>query len=119
MQDFTKLAVWEKSHHLTLAVYEKTSCFPNSERYGITSQLRRASASIPANVAEGCGRAGGADFVRFLNIAMGSASEVSYHLMLARDLEMLEAQDYDDLAGRIDEIKRMLFGLIKKLKSEN
>lgn len=80
MRDFRELKVWEKSHQLTLAIYKITAIFPREELYGLTIQIRRASASIPANIAEGCGRNGVAELARFLHIAMGSASELEYHL---------------------------------------
>lgn len=115
MRDFRQLQVWEKSHQLTLNVYQSTSEFPNSELYGLTSQLRRAAVSIPANIAEGCGRETQADFKRFLNIAMGSASELEYHLILAHDLAYLKDRDYKHLSSHIIEIKRMLTGLIKSI----
>ena len=89
MQNFKSLKVWEKSHELTLAVYKATTNFPKDELYGLTSQIRRASASIPANIAEGCGRTGKAELARFLQVAMGSASELEYHLLLAHDLGLL------------------------------
>jgi four helix bundle protein len=89
VQDYRHLKVWEKAHQLTLAVYKATVPFPKDELYGLTSQIRRACTSIPANIAEGCGRDGDAEFARFLRIAMGSASELDYHLLLARDLGFL------------------------------
>ena len=85
MKDFRQLKVWEKAHHLALEVYKTTATFPKEEIYGLTSQLRRASVSIPTNIAEGCGRNTNADFARFLQIAMGSASETEYELILAHD----------------------------------
>ena len=117
MQDFRELKVWQKAHELTLSVYKTTRSFPRDELYGLTSQLRRATVSIPANIAEGCGRSGGKELRRFLDIAMGSASEVQYHLLLARDLEFLE--NWQPLNDHITEIKRMLAALIKKLKTDN
>src|ERR1017187_11021165 len=89
-----QLKVWQKAHQLTLAVYQITAPFPRSELYGLTSQLRRSCASIPANLAEGCGRNGDAELARFCSIAMGSASELEYHLLLARDLKLIEAADH-------------------------
>lgn len=89
--------VWEKSHRLTLAVYKTTSIFPDSERYGLTSQLRRSSGFIPANIAEGCGRNGNHDFARFMQIAMGSACELEYHLLLARDLKYVDPKEHKSL----------------------
>jgi four helix bundle protein len=85
--------------------------------YGLTSQLRRACASIPANLAEGCGRNGDAELARFCSIAMGSASELEYHLLLARDLKLIKPKDNDDLAARATELKRMLAGLIQTLNA--
>jgi four helix bundle protein len=117
MKDFRDLLVWQKSHSLTLAVYKVSAEFPKSELYGLTSQMRRASASIPANIAEGCGKESDADFCRYIQIAMGSASEVDYHLILARDLGFLAESDYQQLNDQTQEIKRMLIGFIKKLKA--
>lgn len=84
MKDFKKLIVWKKAHEMTLNIYRTTKSFPKDEVYGLTSQLRRAASSIPANIAEGCGRNSDAELARFLQIAAGSASEVEYHLLLAR-----------------------------------
>lgn len=117
MQDFRKLNVWEKGHALTLSVYKATLRFPKEELYGLTSQIRRASASIPANIAEGCGRSGKAELARFLQVAMGSASEVDYHLLLARDLGYLDASPYGELDGRAKEVERMLTSFIARVKS--
>jgi four helix bundle protein len=117
MQDFRKLKVWEKGHALTLAVYKATVKFPREEQYGLTSQIRRASASIPANIAEGCGRGGKAEMARFLQVAMGSASELEYHLLLAHDLTLLEGDEYNSLAAGAVEVKRMLGSLIQKVKA--
>ena len=86
MKDFRTLTVWQEAHQLTLSIYRVTKNFPKDELYGLTSQMRRCSASIAANIAEGCGRRGNAEFARFLQIASGSASELDYHLLLARDL---------------------------------
>lgn len=117
MQDFHALKVWEKAHQLTLDVYRATAMFPKEELYGLTSQIRRASSSIPANIAEGCGRGGNTELKQFLNIALGSASELEYHLLPARDLNYLNACDYDRLAGNTTEVKKMLAALIIKVKN--
>lgn len=119
MQDFRKLKVWEKAHQLTLTVYRVTQEFPQAEIYGLTSQLRRSSASIAANIAEGCGRKSNLDFARFLQIAMGSASEVEYHLLLARDLTLLDVASHESLTSIAEEVKKMLTVLIQKLKADN
>ena len=117
MKDFRDLKLWDKAHRLTLRVYEVSHDFPKDELYGLTSQLRRASASIGANLAEGCGRGSDLDFARFLQIAMGSASEVEYHLLLAYDLGFFKKDKYQELNRDIQEIKRMLVSLITKLRS--
>jgi len=118
MRDFRELKVWEKSHQLTLAVYKATATFPRDELYGLTSQIRRSCSSIPANIAEGCGRSGDAELARFLQIAFGSASELEYHLLLAHDLQLLNGSDYDKLANEATEVKRMLTSFILKLRAE-
>jgi four helix bundle protein len=105
MRDFKEFKVWEKSHGLTLEVYKVTTTFPGEELYGLTSQIRRACASIPANIPEGCGRDGNAELARFLQIAMGSTSELEYHLLLAHDLTFLNASDYENLSTRVIELK--------------
>jgi four helix bundle protein len=119
MQDFRNLSVWQKSHLLTVALYEATRSFPKDEVYGLTSQIRRAGASIPANIAEGCGRSGDTEFGRFLQIALGSASELEYHLLLANDLKMFSKEDYARFDGQINEVKRMLIVFIQKLKAKS
>jgi four helix bundle protein len=118
MKDFKKQKVWQKSHRLTLAIYRVTKSFPKDELYGLTGQIRRAGSSIPANIAEGCGRDGDAEFARFLQIAMGSASELEYHLLLSHDLGYLNDQDYAELSKETTELKQMLTSFIKKLKAD-
>jgi four helix bundle protein len=118
LKDFRKLQVWEKSHRLALQVYKVTATFPRAELYGLTSQIRRASVSIPANIAEGCGRSGDAELARFLHIAMGSASELEYHFLLAHDLGLLNDLDYGPLAREVTEVKRMLTSFIQTLKAD-
>ncbi len=117
MRDFRTLQVWEKAHQLTLAVYKATATFPQTELYGLTSQIRRASASIPANIAEGCGRDTEAELARFMHIAAGSASELEYHLLLAHDLGFLPPIIYTDLHNNVTEVKRMLTSFTQKLKA--
>lgn len=101
MQNFRELVVWQKAHKLVLALYEATKKFPGDERYGITGQIRRSAASIPANIAEGCGRSGNGELCRFLYIALGSASELDYHLELAFDLKLLKLTDYKILSESV------------------
>jgi four helix bundle protein len=116
VQDFRKLAVWVRSHELTLRLYAYTVDFPREEIYGLVSQLRRAASSVPANITEGCGRGGRADMARFLQIALGSASELEYHLLLARDLNYLANAEYEDAAREVTEIKRMLTALARRVR---
>ena len=117
MRDFKTLQVWEKAHALTLHIYSATAVFPKEEVYGLTSQMRRASSSIPANIAEGCGRSGDAELARFLHISMGSASEIEYFLLLAHDLHFLSREKYDTLSTQLLEVKRMLNSFIQKVKA--
>jgi len=118
MQSFRDLKVWTKAHMVTLSIYRATEEFPASERYGLTSQMRRAAASIPANIAEGCGRSSDANFARFLHVAMGSASEREYFLLLSHDLKLLSEPSHDRIVAETQEIKRMLASLISKLKAD-
>lgn len=117
MKDFRKLSVWERAHVLALEIYRATATFPREEIYGITSQVRRASISIAANIAEGYGRGGDGEFHRFLSIAAGSAAEVEYFLLLARDLSLLSMPAYKDLQTQIVEVQRMLSGLLRTVAS--
>src|SRR6266436_1183766 len=111
MKDFRELKVWERGHKLTLTSYKITSAFPKHELFGLTSQIRRCSSSIPANIAEGCGRLGNAELHRFLQIACGSANEMEYHLLLAKDLGYLNEETYLILDQQLAEVKRMLVAL--------
>ena len=117
MKDFRRLNVWEKAHALTLGIYRATTTFPREELYGITSQMRRCSASIAANIAEGCGRTGNGEFHRFLNTAAGSAVELEYFLLLSCDLSFISAEVYEKLQGEILEVQRMLASLLRKVDS--
>ncbi|MDJ0951361.1 MAG: four helix bundle protein [Alphaproteobacteria bacterium] len=119
MQDFRKIRVWQKAHQLTLDIYDATSDFPQSERYGLTSQMRRSAVSVPANIVEGRARGGDAEFRRFLQIAFGSAAELEYLLLLARDLSLLNADRHRHTTQLVEEVKRMLATFIKKLKAES
>jgi four helix bundle protein len=118
MKDFRDLKVWRKAHLLTLAIYKATRSFPREETYGITSQMRRSAASIAANIAEGCGKRGNAEFQRFLGIAAGSASELEYHVLLAHDLGLLNDLGFRELDTAAVEVKRMLAALIRKVEAE-
>jgi len=116
MEDFKKLKVWSKAHELTLCIYQRTRSFPKDEMYGLTSQIRRASASIGANIAEGCGRRSDPEMRRFIQIARGSASELEYHLLLANDLHFLAVDEFATMELKILEIQRMLAALAQRLQ---
>ncbi|MGH9555164.1 MAG: four helix bundle protein [Terriglobales bacterium] len=118
MKDFRDLKVWHKAHELTLAVYKATGGFPREELYGLTSQIRRCSVSIADNIAEGCGKRGGAEFNRYLLMASGSASELDYHLLLARDLKYLNSAEYESLTNLLGQLRRMLTALVRKIDME-
>ncbi|MGA7080074.1 MAG: four helix bundle protein [Terriglobales bacterium] len=118
MRNYRDLVVWEKAHRLTLAVYKNTRAFPNDERFGLTSQMRRSSASIAANLAEGCGRRSDGEMGRFIQIAMGSGAELSYHLLLARDLGLLEGKLYEGLDSDLGAVMRMMSSLSQKLRNQ-
>lgn len=117
MQDFRKLTVWQMAHHFVVALYRSTDRMPREERYGLTSQIRRAGVSIASNIAEGCGRNGDAEFARFCQIAMGSASEVEYQLLLARDLKFIDSPTYETLSRQLASTRRMLNRLIQTLRA--
>ena len=109
------LTVFKKAHELTLALYKTTNSFPSSEKWGLTSQIRRAAASICSNLLEGSHRNNRLEYRQFAGIANGSAGEVKYHLLLARDLGYLKESEYDGLKVDSDDICKMLRGLIKSL----
>ena len=116
MKDFKDLRVWSKAHELTIAVYRATRGFPKEELFGLTSQIRRSAASIGANIAEGSARRTDGEFTRFLHIARGSAGELEYHLLLARDLELLPESGFQPLAKQVDDVQRMLSALINQVQ---
>lgn len=115
MRNFRKYKVWELGHEVTLDVYKLSNEFPKDERFGITSQMRRCSSSVPANIAEGCGRETEKEFKRFLVIANGSATELEYFLILITDLKFAEQESVDKLVEKVDQLKRSLNRLISKL----
>lgn len=119
MRDFRKLKVWEKAHVLALDVYRNTQNFPRSEMFGLQAQMRRASVSVAANIAEGSGRSGRRELFQFLNMALGSASELDYHLLLARDLGLIGTDPHQLMVQRVIEVKRMLTGLIRRVRAEH
>jgi len=115
-RDFRKIKVWGRADTFTLQVCQATSSFPGDERFGLVSQMRRACASIPTNVAEGCGRSTSNELARFIDIATGSASEVEYQLLLAKDLGYLSGDQHKNLSTEVTEIRRMLLAFKKKLR---
>ena len=118
MKDFRRLKVWEKAHILTLEIFKATARFPREELYGLTSQIRRCSGSMGANIVEGCGKEGNRELYRFLQIASGSASELDYHLLLGRDLNYLADPDYQRVSKQLLEVRRVLTALIKKVGTD-
>jgi len=119
MRPFRSLRVWREAHELTLALYKATGSFPRNEQYGLTAQIRRCAASVCANLAEGCGRRTDADFGRFVQIALGSASELEYHMLLVADLKLLNADQHSALDTSVTNVKRMLTGLARKLRTDS
>jgi four helix bundle protein len=117
VKDYREIIVWQRSHLLTLEIYRFTKSFPKEELYGLTSQLRRCASSIPANIAEGCGRDGDAELKRFMNIALGSACELDYFIFLGAELGYIETKAAAAVSAEILEIRRMLGGFIQKLKA--
>jgi len=112
VKDFKELRVWQKAHSLALEVYKATRSLPRDEIYGLTSQIRRAAVSVGANIAEGCGRRSDGEFARFLQIARGSASELEYHLLFARDLKLITNDSHKDFEKKLVEVQRMLTSLV-------
>ncbi len=108
MRDFHKLKAWQKSHQLALEIYKVSQSFPKEELFGLTSQIRRAISSVPTNIAEGCGRDSNKDFAHFLQIAIGSASEVEYELLLAHDLQYINKDEYERLTSEMVAIRKMI-----------
>ena len=119
MRDFKTLKVWEKAHQLTLDIYTLTATFPNEERYGLISQVRRSMASVPTNIAEGYGRSGQIERGHFMNIALGSTCEVEYQLLLSKDLGYVNESDYCKLNSNLGEVRKMLTSLYNKIKHAN
>ncbi|MGB3143327.1 MAG: four helix bundle protein [Maribacter sp.] len=115
MRDYKKYTVWKLGHEVTLDIYRLTQRFPKEESYGLTSQMRRSSSSIPANIAEGCGRESDAEFKRFLTISQGSASELEYFTILAKDLNYMNNDDFSLINDKVNKVKRSINSLIKKI----
>jgi four helix bundle protein len=117
MQRFTDLLVWQRSHKLVLEIYRLSAHFPVDERFGLVSQIRRASASVPTNIAEGSKRQGKGEYARFLNIAEASLAETEYLLMLSRDLGFVDPDTCAAALNEVSEVARMLYALRKKVES--
>ncbi|HLJ29547.1 MAG TPA: four helix bundle protein [Candidatus Angelobacter sp.] len=118
MKDFRQLKVWENAHEMALAAYKLTTGFPKHELFGLSSQIRRCASSIPANIAEGCGRLGNSELHRFLQVSCGSSKELEYHLLLAKDLGYISQADYQSAREQLFELKKMLVALTRKVGSE-
>ena len=116
MKIFKDIKVWKKAHELTLKVYKVSDSFPKHELYGLTTQIRRAVSSIPTNIAEGCGKSTDSDFARYLDISFGSANELEYQILLAKDLGYLEELIYTELLSDIVGIKKCCQSLSKRLE---
>lgn len=119
MQAFSDIKVWQKAHVMALQLYRDTTSCPNDERFGLTSQICRAAASVGGNIAEGYVKGSDVEFARFLRIALGSASELQYHLLLARDPGFLDPARHESLNGGVAEVKRMLTAFIRTLLAED
>ena len=117
MRDFHNLGIWKRGHQLTLDVYQATKSFPSEEMFGLTSQLRRAVSSIPTNIAEGCGRGSNKEFARFLQIAIGSTSEVEYELLLANSLNYINDTDYQKLSDETIAVRKMIIKYRSELRA--
>jgi four helix bundle protein len=118
MKNFRDLQIWERAHRPTPTIYATTLKFPREELYGLTSRVRRCAVSIGANIAEGCGKTGNNEFQRFLHIAAGSASELDYELLLAKDLAYLSKPDYAGIADELSHIRKMLSSLLRKVNAD-
>jgi four helix bundle protein len=119
LKNFKELKVWEKAYQLCLDLYKATADFPNEEKYGLSSQMRRSAISIPSNIAEGYGRKTIPDYVRCLYIAYGSTCELETQTLLSGDLNYLNEADQSSLLEKIKEVERMLMALIKSLENKN
>lgn len=115
MRDFKKYDIWQLSHLLTLEIYKITSLFPKEEIYGLSSHIRRAVSSIPTNISEGCGRNSDKEFNQFFNIALGTANETEYLLILSKDLNYISEEQFSDLDSKINTIKSKIYKSKEKL----
>jgi four helix bundle protein len=118
MRDYFKLEIWQRSHKLTLRIYQVSKLLPKDEIYGLVSQIRRSSSSIPTNISEGCGRNSKAQLINFLQIAAGSCSELTYQLILCKDLSYIAESNFKELYNNAVEIRKMLYSYIERLKTD-
>jgi len=118
MVDYRNYIVWQKSHRLVIDIYKATASFPKSEQFNFVSQINRAALSIPTNIVEGCGRETQKELIRFLYISSGSAHELEYLIQAATELNFIDTEDSKKLLSNIDEIKKMLYALIQKIKQQ-
>ena len=115
VKTFRDLVVWQKAHSLVLEIYKISKTFPSDEKFGLISQVRRSASSVATNIVEGYKKKGNKEFLHFLNIADCSLEETKYHLLLSKDLDYLDQDDFDRLLSSCDEIGRMLFKLQQSL----
>lgn len=118
MRNFKDLEIWRLGHEMTLNIYKVIEPFPDDENYGLKAQMRRSAQSIPSNIAEGCGRDSVKELIRFCRIAMGSASELEYQLLLSKDLGYLNVKDYDTLENALLTLKKKLSAFLRYLKNQ-
>jgi four helix bundle protein len=118
VQDYHNLLVWKKAHALAIGVHDLTRTWSRGEHVSLIGQMRRSSLSIPSNVAEGAGRGSAKEFAKFVQIAIASSSELEYQLEFARDTRALQSKAHTVFAERVIEVRRMLFGLLKRLRSD-
>lgn len=118
MQNYQELIVWQKAHALVLRLYDMASRMPKEEVFGLTNQIKRSVVSIPANIAEGCGKYSNKDFANFLQVSLGSTNETEYYLLLIKDLKYIKQEEYINLWENINQIKAMLISLIEKVRSK-
>lgn len=115
MHNFKELKVWQNSKNLVIDIYKDTENFPKTEIFGLTNQIRRASVSVPSNIAEGCGRNSNKDLTRFLDIANGSSFELETQLIIANELKFLDDNSFEMLCKKLDEVQKMIYGFKKSL----
>src|SRR5947209_17813188 len=118
MRNYRELQVWHKAHKLTLDLYRLSREFPREELYGLSSQMRRAAVSIGANLAEGCGRRTSTELARFVRIALGSASELDYHLLLSRDLGFMATEEFASASAALTEVRKMLTSFLNSVEGQ-